>query len=244
MKISRQKQNHIQRNSITKVRNDPTIQNLSQFDSDDIIELILHNTINIQFEVPLINVRNLTVKFSQLYQIDGIQNYAQLQQLNLQNNFISDINQLSHLKQLITLDMSSNSIRNIKPLSSLQHLRNLYLFFNEITDIKPLNKLKLQQLNISYNKITSFDPIKNHLYYSEFTIYNQAVPTMKDILLYKQIMCKENIMERFESTNQDLEQLTDNFRNIRFKLQHEIKESLRIINAFKKYDFSDLELNQ
>ncbi|CAL6027796.1 Leucine-rich_repeat [Hexamita inflata] len=111
-------------------------------------------------------------------------------------------------------------------------------------DIKPLNKLKLQQLNISYNKITSFDPIKNHLNFNQFTIYNQAVPTIKDILLYKQIMCKENIIERFESTNQDLEQLTDNFRNIRFKLQHEIKESLRIINTFKKYDFYDLKLNQ
>ncbi|MFZ2967488.1 MAG: COR domain-containing protein [Sulfuricurvum sp.] len=91
------------------------------------------------------------------YKIDW-NNDAQRQhltELDLRNNFITDISPLARLTQLTHLNLWSNQITDLSPLAQLTQLTQLHLSSNQITDLSPLAQLtQLTQLGLWNNQIT------------------------------------------------------------------------------------------
>src|SRR5687768_1744031 len=63
----------------------------------------------------------------------AIKSLANLKELNLGSNEISDISPLSQLTNLTSLDLDSNEISDISPLSQLTNLTSLDLSSNKIS---------------------------------------------------------------------------------------------------------------
>ncbi len=77
-----------------------------------------------------------------------------LDNLNLNNNSISDLSPLANLTSLTSLQLSRNSISDLSPLANLTSLTHLYLERNSITDVSALENLtSLQWLRLKFNPI-------------------------------------------------------------------------------------------
>ena len=75
--------------------------------------------------------------------------------LNLRNNQITDINEISKLTNLTALYLGNNQITDINEISKLTNLTTLHLNNNKITDINEISKLtNLTTLWLSNNQIT------------------------------------------------------------------------------------------
>lgn len=88
---------------------------------------------------------------SDITQISGMNN---LSYLSLSNNMIADFTPLSALTSLKTLDISKNLASDISALSTLGHLNELKADNNQITDFSPVCSLSsLARLDLSDNQI-------------------------------------------------------------------------------------------
>tara|TARA_Y100001970_G_scaffold294332_1_gene450848 strand:- start:3205 stop:4008 length:804 start_codon:yes stop_codon:yes gene_type:complete len=94
-------------------------------------------------------------------QISVFDSMKNLQYLDLSSNMIVDVSMLKNCVGLKRLNLSNNKIKSIKTFSSLIHLNYLNLANNLISNIKALTKLKLEELNISYNMIDLKDKKQN-----------------------------------------------------------------------------------
>ena len=98
------------------------------------------------------------------------QKLSTLTELDLDNNYISDIKPLESLTNLTSLDLGNNQITDIKPLESLSSLTSLDLgnnqiidiTHNQIRDIKPLASLtNLTVLDLNHNRISDIKPLES-----------------------------------------------------------------------------------
>ena len=98
------------------------------------------------------------------------QKLSTLTELDLDNNYISDIKPLESLTNLTSLDLGNNQITDIKPLESLTSLTSLDLgnnqiidiTHNQIRDIKPLASLtNLTVLDLNHNRISDIKPLES-----------------------------------------------------------------------------------
>ncbi|MEL6463205.1 MAG: leucine-rich repeat domain-containing protein, partial [Cyanobacteria bacterium J06621_15] len=75
---------------------------------------------------------------------------SSLTKLNLQYEYIGDLQLLSTLTNLTHLNLKKNGIKDIKPLSTLTNLTYLNLGANQIEDIAPLSTLtNLTELHLN-----------------------------------------------------------------------------------------------
>ena len=85
--------------------------------------------------------------------------------LNLSNNNLKIITDLSSLTNLKKLDLNGNKIEKIENLEGLKKLNQLDLSFNKINKTEGLESLlKLKTLNLQHNlinKISGFDKLKS-----------------------------------------------------------------------------------
>lgn len=79
---------------------------------------------------------------SYIFDISGIEEFKNLEQLYLDNNNITNINPLKNLTKLYNLWLGKNNISDISALSNLHELVTLSLYGNHIIDIQPLLGLK------------------------------------------------------------------------------------------------------
>ena len=79
---------------------------------------------------------------SYIFDISGIEEFKNLEQLYLDNNNITDISPLKNLTKLYNLWLGKNNISDISALSNLHELVTLSLYGNHIIDIQPLLGLK------------------------------------------------------------------------------------------------------
>ena len=63
----------------------------------------------------------------QISNLEGLQFCTALTDLNLSNNAIQSIGQLTNLSNLVTLDLENNLLRNIEPIAGLLELQSLNL---------------------------------------------------------------------------------------------------------------------
>lgn len=92
---------------------------------------------------------------SYIFDISGIEEFKNLEQLYLDNNNITDISPLKNLTKLYNLWLGKNNISDIAALSNLHELVTLSLYGNHILDIQPLLGLKKITALSLYNQTLS-----------------------------------------------------------------------------------------
>ncbi|MHB0856475.1 MAG: leucine-rich repeat domain-containing protein [Anaerolineae bacterium] len=99
----------------------------------------------------------------QISDITPLQYFANLKDLKLTFNALSDIGALSGLVTLESLDIGGNNIGdNLESLSGLTNLKQLSMFGNRTTDISALAGLtNLELLYIHSNQISDISPLAN-----------------------------------------------------------------------------------
>ena len=103
----------------------------------------------------LANLRELDLGANQITDITSLAQLTNLTELYLSNSQITDITLLAELTNLTHLDLYDNQITDIVPLAQLTNLTWLNLSHNQITDIAPLAQLtNLTWLLLTYNQIT------------------------------------------------------------------------------------------
>ena len=115
-------------------------------------------------KTPVEKVLNLKGKIVDNKALKNLENYPDLERLNLSSNKITDISILNKciFKELKELNLSNNLISNISVLKDLklQKLNELYLNQNKITDLEPLAKIDLTHIKIidlSFNFINDLN---------------------------------------------------------------------------------------
>ena len=119
----------------------------------------------------------LLLAHSNLTDLYGIEEYTNLEYLDLDFNNIEDITPLAGLKNLKLIMLSNNKISDISPLSGLIKLKKLDLSHNLIKDITPLKNLHIQKLWIGENDISNIDVL---LTLDKLDIINMRFINMKN----------------------------------------------------------------
>jgi len=85
-----------------------------------------------------------------------LQQYGELQKLNLSSNGLQNIENIARLNTLQKLNLSKNDLIDIRPLAALLSLKELDLSGNRILDASPLHTLTaLEVLDLRENAVTS-----------------------------------------------------------------------------------------
>jgi Leucine-rich repeat (LRR) protein len=107
------------------------------------------------------NLNRLDLCNCSISDISFINKFNKLKELNLRDNHIKDISILADLVNLEILDLRGNLITDISPLKNITTLKELNLRENRIKDLSALSELEnLEYLNIhSNNNIKSIEPI-------------------------------------------------------------------------------------
>ncbi|CAL6075539.1 Conserved_hypothetical protein [Hexamita inflata] len=125
--------------------------------------LFIIYSVNVQF-TEKVDVKILKVIDCELKNINGLQNWDQLLELDLSRNQLTqyDIQILGNMSNLTNLTLSQNYIDCIKPLQKLINLIALQINTNNITNIDSLKQLtKLTILNLSQNRISSIESLRS-----------------------------------------------------------------------------------
>lgn len=95
---------------------------------------------------------------SAMRKIEWVEWLPNLRHLVLRSHNVMDISPVLPLQQLEVLDMQDNCISSLPELSSLTHLRTLNISFNELSTIATLGVIpQLRCLNVSGNMIDTLD---------------------------------------------------------------------------------------
>ena len=123
------------RAAIAEALGKPADAQLTAGDMSTLTKLIAHD----------VDVRELT----------GLEHAGNLENLDLNNNSLSDISALSELTKLKYLYLQNNNISDVSALSGLTQLTYLYLDNNLLIDVSALSELtQLKGLGLSDNNIS------------------------------------------------------------------------------------------
>ena len=134
--------------------------------------------INIDYP-KLLTVKSLNLagkNDSKVSNLEGMQNFVNLNELNLSGNNISSDNNTSKIDLLKTLskithlNLAGNALTDANVITDFKKIKNIDLSDNQISDLVPFNTWnekmttsnttsKLERLNVSGNQITDVEPI-------------------------------------------------------------------------------------
>jgi Leucine-rich repeat (LRR) protein len=129
----------------------------SNYDFYDAIKMRQYGRTDIEFPSwYLEDIDEFELTSSDINSLDGVQFCIHAKTIDVSDNRIVDISQLSGLVNLVELNVSDNLIENIDALSNLVNLKRAYLSNNQIEDISPLLDLEfLDYIDLTGNKISS-----------------------------------------------------------------------------------------
>ncbi|MEN6577481.1 MAG: leucine-rich repeat domain-containing protein, partial [Phycisphaerales bacterium] len=108
------------------------------------------------------NLQELTLRQNEISDISPLAGLMFLRTLILNNNHIGDLSPLSGLHNLGHLDIHENGLADLSALSGLDDLRYLNAHGNQISDISSLGGLTgLHTLVISQNRISDVSPLSS-----------------------------------------------------------------------------------
>jgi internalin A len=118
-----------------------------------------------------------------IYNIEPLVYCKNVYEINLEDNYISDISVLSSLDSLEELYLGSNYFIDISSLSNLINLRQLDLGYNQqITDISSLSRLvNLNSLDLECNKISDISPLHNLVNLSDLYLNENDITDIKPL---------------------------------------------------------------
>ncbi|CAL5990413.1 Conserved_hypothetical protein [Hexamita inflata] len=145
------------------ITNDSKLTSIAFMDQMPVTYLTLVNCLNISFTRTPEKLIKFTAVSCKLKQVEGIQKMKQLLQLKLNLNALNDscLPFISQLENLEHLNLSQNRLQNVNELTSLRKLRVLDINQNRILDTRFLQDLaKMENLDISHNLIESINPLE------------------------------------------------------------------------------------
>jgi len=108
-----------------------------------------------------LKLKKLCLRSHLIHSMEGLDCQPSLDFLELYDNQISVLSQLTTLTNLTTLDISFNVIRSMAPVSSCPLLRELYIANNKITKIEGLEGMKeMRILDIGANRLRSMEGLR------------------------------------------------------------------------------------
>ena len=111
--------------------------------------------------------------------LEALSGMNQLTVLNVSNNDITSLEHLANCAKLQELDFSDNMVTDIAVLTGLRELGKIYGSHNEISVIPAFSGTALHTIDLSYNKISAVDGLKNLMYLNYLVLdYN----SVKDLL--------------------------------------------------------------
>jgi uncharacterized protein YjbI with pentapeptide repeats len=115
-------------------------------------------------EVWIPSVVELDFSYNEVHNLKLLEEFTNLERLNLAGASIVDVTQLAPLTSLRWLDLSSTPITSVTPLSGLLNLQYLNLKDTEVRDVVALAQLKdLRILDLSGTKVKDILPLANLL---------------------------------------------------------------------------------
>ncbi|CAL6023307.1 leucine-rich_repeat domain-containing protein [Hexamita inflata] len=177
---------------------------------------------NVEFKYTPSNITLLSIAFSNLQNVAGIQKMQQLQILDMNQNNIQNIRPIGQLTNLTHLNLNANRLKDISPLKHLVNLTQLkleanqiidigalkyltlldYLFLqeNQIVDVSPLKDLtNLRGLDLYHNYIQKFKPVYHHQNVLSYQIDGQVQPSYSLLLLARKLQQIEVQQENLET---------------------------------------------
>ena len=138
----------------------PAIKLLEKNQCDSIvpISVMKQHSNNEEVHIDLSSITCLKFGYNNIRLIDNLYGLDNLTHLYLDNNKISDIQNLNHLTQLKWLDLSFNNIKSIVNVDQLINLTDLSFYQNKISEVKNLDTLtQLSTLSLGNNQISDLD---------------------------------------------------------------------------------------
>ncbi len=110
----------------------------------------------------LADLEELRLGGNQITEVEALAELQELKSLSLRNNPLDNLQGLESLQGLEHLDLSNTGLEDPEVLKELKNLRSLTLDNNEIREITGLrNLLKLERLRVRNNKIADISPLFN-----------------------------------------------------------------------------------
>ncbi|CAL6009419.1 Conserved_hypothetical protein [Hexamita inflata] len=199
-----------------EIVSDDYIQGVNLCESQNIDAIILKRCMNVRFNRVNYNITALVVKSCNLQSIYGIEQMQQLKFLNLSDNRLTDISSLQGLHNLEYLNLEDNQVADISPISELNKLVVLIMTYKKVNptderaslnfELMPTNlnvlvvkwyylkslqgihKLdKLQNLNLSYNKLRDIKQLQCLVSLNNLNISNNDLVFIKPLCNLRQL---------------------------------------------------------
>lgn len=115
----------------------------------------VYGNLNVDFPLYLLeDLEEIEMADYEIETLDGIEACRYARVVDLSNNNLTDLTELSDLHQVERLYLSNNHIGWIDPLSNMTVLQVLDISYNDVDDISPLFELShLSYLNVMGNRI-------------------------------------------------------------------------------------------
>lgn len=114
--------------------------------------------------------------------MEGLQYATNMTELLIENNLLTNMEQLISLKKLNTLFLNNNLITVVPDLSNMTNLTSLLLNGNEIKDISTISSGKnLRFIKINENRVSDLSPLSTLEYLKELRAINQDIE-IKDVI--------------------------------------------------------------
>lgn len=132
--------------------------------------------------IPLEDIQEIRFEFMNILKIDHLWVLKSLTKLQLNNNYIENMENLESLVHLKELDLSFNKINKIDNIEKLTKLEKLSFFENFIEKIENMDTLKkLRIFSIGRNRIEELSNVNYLRQFSELASLNMADnPCTKD----------------------------------------------------------------
>lgn len=114
--------------------------------------------------------------------VEGLQYATNMKELLIENNLLTNMDQLTSLENLNTLFLNNNLITVIPDLSNMTSLTSLLLNGNEIKDISPISSGKnLRFIKINENRVSDLSSLSTLENLREIRAINQDIE-IKDVI--------------------------------------------------------------
>ncbi|CAL6030665.1 leucine-rich_repeat domain-containing protein [Hexamita inflata] len=185
-----------------KIENDDELENLSFVNAFNVHKLCLKRCKNVKF-LGVANVKVLQVNSCGLQNLEEIQNWNQLLELNFDENELENVTELGNLIQLKSLQLFNNNIENVDSLKGLVNLTSINLSWNRIENVEPLKELvNLTSINLSSNQIENVDSLKGLVNLTSINLSsnpNLDLDSLKGLVNLTSINLSSNQIENVDS---------------------------------------------
>jgi len=163
----------------------------------------------------------------QITNISGLENFTNLENLDLSYHNISDISPLAGLTRLTSLALGGNPVADISPLAGLTGLNLLVLSDSQAQDYSALaNLVDLQVLMLDHSAITDLSPLAGlthlrQLYLASCIVDDYApIETLYPALEQKDFTIASTLMELGFNMDYDNHQASFENQDASFAVQH------------------------